>query len=98
MKLSKSQKSIYTLLSERGELTTREIDSILFMTRSSMRISEINRAYNEEHGKPLIVTIRKKPNGEHVKGLAERLKKPKSTFTYNSEKNCMEEVVSLVEV
>lgn len=75
MKLTKAQKKIYDLLKERGALTTREIDAALFMTRSSMRISEMNHAHQQEKGEPLIITVRKKKNGEHVKGIAKPLTK-----------------------
>ena len=38
-----------------------------------MRISEINRAHQEETGEPLIITKYKKKNGEHVKTLSKPL-------------------------
>lgn len=73
MKLSPAQKKIYDYLKEHGGATYRELNDNLYMRKSDMRISEINHAYREKHGEDLIVTLRKKKNGEHVKGLKKRL-------------------------
>lgn len=75
MKLSKAQQAIYNLLKERGEATIVEMREALKQSKPDMRISEINHAYKAEHGTDLIVTLRKKPNGEHIKGLARPLTK-----------------------
>ena len=75
MNLNPQQKAVYNHLVEHGEATIVELRNALFIAKPCMRISEINQAYNEKHGEDLIVTVRKKPNGEHVKGLARRLTK-----------------------
>lgn len=91
MRLSKSQQAIYSLLKQRGEATIVEMRAALKQSKPDMRISEINRAYKAEHGTELIVTVRKKPNGEHVKGLATTLKKPSYSYYFDEERGVMVE-------
>lgn len=75
MKLNPQQQKIYDYLRDHGEATIVQLRNALFIAKPDMRISEINHAYREEHGTDLIVTVKKKENGEHVKGLAGRLTK-----------------------
>ena len=75
MKLTKSQQAIYDYLKQHGEATYRELNDNLFMRKSDMRIAEINHQHKNETGVPLIITARKKPNGEHVKTLSKTLKR-----------------------
>jgi hypothetical protein len=76
MKLTGQRKAIYDYLTEHGEATIVELREALYIAKPCMRISEINRLYPN-----LIVTLRKKPNGEHVKGLAKRITKQVSQVT-----------------
>ena len=82
MRLTPAQKQIYNYLKERGGATYRELNDNLYMRKSDMRIAEMNRAYRETHGEDLIVTKRKKPNGEHIKGLKQPLTKKKQVVEY----------------
>lgn len=75
MKLNPQQQSIYNFLRDNGEATIVQLRNALFIAKPDMRISEMNHAYKEEHGEDLIVTLRKKENGEHIKGLKHRLTK-----------------------
>lgn len=75
MKLSPAQQAIYNYLKEHGGATYRELNDNLYMRKSDMRVAEMNHAHQQEKGEPLIVTLRKKPNGEHIKGLARPLTK-----------------------
>lgn len=73
MKLTGSYKKIYDYLKANGEATYRELNDNLYMRKSDMRVAEMNRMYKDQYGEPLIITKRKKPNGEHVKTLAKPL-------------------------
>ena len=75
MKLNPQQQSIYNFLRDNGEATIVQLRNALFIAKPCMRVAEINRMYKKEHGEDLIVTLRKKENGEHIKGLKHRLTK-----------------------
>ena len=75
MKLNPQQQRIYDYLVQHGEATIVQLRNALFIAKPDMRISEMNRAYQLEHGEDLIVTVRKKENGEHVKNLKNILTK-----------------------
>lgn len=98
MKLTKAQQRIYNLLKERGRMITREIDRELFMTRSSMRISEINHQARGELGHDLIVNDGRNKSREVYKKLAAPLTKEKSVYKYDSARNVMVEYKETVEV
>jgi len=89
---------IYRYLQEHGEATYGELNEKLFMRKSDMRISEINHSYKEKNktDEDLIVTVRKKKNGEHVKALKDH--KPKRVYKYefDAERGCMIERVVLL--
>lgn len=80
MHLNPQQKKIYEYLRDNGEATIVQLRNALFIAKPDMRLSEMNRMSKEECGEDLIVTVRKKENGEHIKALKRQLTKQVSHF------------------
>lgn len=73
--LTRQKKAVYEYLKVHGPATIREIRDATRAMKCDMRISEINYAYRQEHGKDLIVNVGKNKYNEVIKGIAETIKK-----------------------